>query len=36
MYVYRRPGQPCHVCGDEVRRGALTGRNLCWCPTCQR
>ncbi|RGC70538.1 Endonuclease 8 1 [Micromonospora sp. MW-13] len=36
VYVYRRPGQPCHVCGDEVRRGTLTGRNLYWCPTCQR
>ncbi|MER5703850.1 DNA-formamidopyrimidine glycosylase family protein [Micromonospora sp. NPDC002296] len=36
VYVYRRPGQPCHVCGDEVLRGTLTGRNLYWCPTCQR
>ncbi len=35
VYVYRRPGQPCHVCGDEVRRGELAGRNLYWCPTCQ-
>ncbi|GGM28876.1 MULTISPECIES: Fpg/Nei family DNA glycosylase [Micromonospora] len=36
VYVYRRPGQPCHVCGTEVRRGTLAGRNLYWCPTCQR
>ncbi|WP_320067510.1 Fpg/Nei family DNA glycosylase [Micromonospora sp. RTGN7] len=35
VYVYRRPGQPCHVCGAEVRRGVLAGRNLYWCPTCQ-
>ncbi len=21
VYVYRRPGAPCHVCGTEVSRG---------------
>ncbi|SCL18793.1 endonuclease-8 [Micromonospora nigra] len=35
VYVYRRPGQPCHVCGTQVGRGELVGRNLYWCPTCQ-
>ena len=35
VYVYRRPGRPCLVCGTEVRRGAMVGRNLYWCPTCQ-
>ncbi|MFC7550609.1 Fpg/Nei family DNA glycosylase [Plantactinospora sp. GCM10030261] len=35
VYVYRRPGLACHVCGTEVRRGVLAGRNLYWCPTCQ-
>lgn len=35
VYVYRRPGQPCLVCGTEVARGPLAGRNLYWCPTCQ-
>ncbi|RQX14312.1 DNA glycosylase, partial [Micromonospora chalcea] len=35
VYVYRRPGAPCHVCGTEVSRGTLAGRNLYWCPTCQ-
>lgn len=35
VYVYRRPGAPCHVCGTEVSRGALAGRNLYWCATCQ-
>ena len=36
VYVYRRPGQPCLVCGTEVARGPLAGRNLYWCPSCQR
>lgn len=36
VYVYRRDGQPCHVCGSTVRTRILEGRNLFWCPTCQR
>jgi endonuclease-8 len=35
VYVYRRAGQPCHVCGTQIARGPLAGRNLYWCPTCQ-
>lgn len=35
VYVYRRAAVPCHVCGTEVSRTALQGRNLYWCPTCQ-
>ncbi|MEU8374066.1 DNA-formamidopyrimidine glycosylase family protein [Micromonospora sp. NPDC048894] len=35
VYVYRRDGAPCHVCGGPVSRGGLAGRNLYWCPTCQ-
>ncbi len=35
VYVYRRPGQPCLVCGTAITRGPLAGRNLYWCPTCQ-
>jgi len=35
VYVYRRPGQACHVCGTEIARGPLAGRNLYWCPSCQ-
>jgi len=35
VYVYRRPGQPCLVCGTAVARGPLAGRNLYWCPSCQ-
>jgi endonuclease VIII len=36
VYVYRRPGQPCLVCGTLVSRGELAGRNSYWCATCQR
>lgn len=35
VYVYRRAGQPCLVCGTEVLRAGLAGRNSYWCPTCQ-
>jgi endonuclease VIII len=35
VYVYRRPGQPCLVCGTPIARGPLAGRNLYWCPVCQ-
>ncbi len=34
-YVYRRKGLPCLVCGTEVLRQELAGRNLFWCSTCQ-
>lgn len=36
VYVYRRHGQPCLVCGRLVRTAELQGRNLFWCPGCQR
>jgi len=35
VYVYRRDGMPCHVCGTTVRKRVLAGRNLFWCPACQ-
>lgn len=35
VYVYRRTGQPCLVCGTPVAHTELAGRNLYWCPTCQ-
>ena len=35
VYVYRRTGQPCLVCGATVRTEVLLGRNLFWCPRCQ-
>lgn len=36
VYVYRRNGMPCHVCGRSVRTAELQGRNLFWCSQCQR
>ncbi|PVG81333.1 DNA glycosylase [Nocardioides gansuensis] len=35
VYVYRRTGRACHVCGSVVRTEVLAGRNLFWCPRCQ-
>ena len=35
VYVYRRAGQPCLVCGTPVRTVELASRNLFWCPGCQ-
>ena len=35
VYVYRRTGQPCLVCGAGVRTSELQQRNLFWCPRCQ-
>jgi endonuclease-8 len=35
VYVYRRTGQPCLVCGAVVRTVELQQRNLFWCPRCQ-
>jgi endonuclease-8 len=35
VYVYRRAGQPCLLCGAQIQRGALAGRNSYWCPGCQ-
>ena len=35
-YVYKRAGEPCHVCGSKVRTQVVAGRNLFWCGRCQR
>ena len=35
VYVYRREGRDCLVCGDEIAWADMAGRNLYWCPTCQ-
>jgi formamidopyrimidine-DNA glycosylase len=35
VYVYRRTGEPCRVCGSAVRTEMMAGRNLFWCPNCQ-
>jgi formamidopyrimidine-DNA glycosylase len=36
VYVYRRAGQACHVCGSIIRTEVIADRNLFWCPGCQR
>jgi endonuclease-8 len=36
VYVYRRSGQPCLVCRTRIRTEVIAGRNLFWCPRCQR
>lgn len=35
VYVYRRSGQECLVCGSIIEQSELQGRNLFWCPRCQ-
>lgn len=35
VYVYRRAGEPCFVCGAPIAVKKVEGRNLFWCPGCQ-
>jgi endonuclease-8 len=35
VYVYRRTGRPCLVCGTPVASAEMLGRTLYWCPGCQ-
>lgn len=35
VYVYRRAGQPCLVCGTEITKASLAGRHSYRCPRCQ-
>ena len=35
VYVYRRDGRPCYLCGADVLVADLQGRKLYWCPSCQ-
>ncbi|AWB82844.1 DNA glycosylase [Corynebacterium yudongzhengii] len=35
VYVYRRAGDPCLICGTEIEHTMLQGRNLFYCPRCQ-
>jgi endonuclease-8 len=34
-WVYKREGQPCRKCGQEVRIELMATRKLYWCPGCQ-
>jgi endonuclease-8 len=36
VYVYRRAGEPCLLCGTRVAHAEHAARNLFWCPKCQR
>lgn len=36
VYVYKRTGEECRVCGATVRTKEIVARNLFWCPECQR
>jgi endonuclease-8 len=36
VYVYRRAGEPCLLCGTPVAHAEHAARNLFWCPTCQK
>jgi endonuclease-8 len=35
-YVYRRAGDHCRLCRSTIHIAELEGRNVFWCPTCQR
>ncbi len=35
VYVYRRAGMPCLVCGTAVATAPMAARTVFWCPTCQ-
>ncbi|MBO0883961.1 MAG: Fpg/Nei family DNA glycosylase [Mycobacterium sp.] len=35
-YVYRRAGERCRVCATTICTSELEGRNVFWCPQCQR
>ncbi|HJN36199.1 MAG TPA: DNA-formamidopyrimidine glycosylase [Prochlorococcaceae cyanobacterium Fu_MAG_50] len=34
-WVYRRGGEPCRQCGEQIRRETISGRSTHWCPKCQ-
>lgn len=35
LYVYKRDGEPCHRCGDEIQLAEIAKRKAWYCPTCQ-
>ena len=36
VYIYRRTGEPCLVCGTAVATAAHAERKRYWCPSCQQ
>lgn len=36
LFVYGRKGEPCRVCGTEIRHAVLGQRATYWCPVCQK
>ena len=35
VYVYRRAGEPCHVCGTEITMEVMQSRKIFYCSRCQ-
>jgi formamidopyrimidine-DNA glycosylase len=35
VYVYRREGMKCFVCGAKIKMADMQGRKLYWCAKCQ-
>lgn len=35
LYLYKRGGEPCRVCGTEIELIEVAGRKMWRCPTCQ-
>ncbi len=37
LNAYQRAGEPCRVCGTEIKRTPMSGgRGMHWCPKCQK
>ncbi len=36
LFVYDRKGEPCRICGTEIRQAVLGQRSTYWCPVCQK
>lgn len=36
MKIYGKYGQPCSVCGTEIKKDKVAGRTSSYCPKCQR
>ena len=36
LFVYDRKGEPCRICGTEIRQKVLGQRSTFWCPVCQK